>query len=43
LEQGTFPLNDVVTHVVPFTQAGEALAAWSTNPAEFTKIHVEIS
>jgi threonine dehydrogenase-like Zn-dependent dehydrogenase len=43
LEGGTFPVNDVVTHVVPFAQAGEAIAAWSANPTEFTKIHVEIS
>ena len=43
LEQGIFPVKDVVTHVVPFAQAGEALAAWSVSPAEFTKIHVEIS
>jgi 2-desacetyl-2-hydroxyethyl bacteriochlorophyllide A dehydrogenase len=43
LERGNFPVNDVVTHVVPFAQAGEAIAAWSENPAEFTKIHVEIS
>jgi 2-desacetyl-2-hydroxyethyl bacteriochlorophyllide A dehydrogenase len=43
LVQGTFPVNEVVTHVVPFAQAGEVLAAWSANPAEFTKIHVEIS
>lgn len=42
LEQGIFPVDDVVTHVVPFAKAGEALAAWSANPAEFTKIHVEI-
>jgi 2-desacetyl-2-hydroxyethyl bacteriochlorophyllide A dehydrogenase len=43
LERGSFPVNDVVTHVVPFVQAGEAIAAWSEKPAEFTKIHVEIS
>jgi hypothetical protein len=36
-------VNDVVTHVVPLSQAGEALAEWSANPAEFTKIHVEIT
>ncbi|HJQ79422.1 MAG TPA: zinc-binding alcohol dehydrogenase family protein [Lacipirellulaceae bacterium] len=42
LEQGTFPVSDVVTHVVPFHQAGEALAAWSATPAEFIKIHVEV-
>jgi L-galactonate 5-dehydrogenase len=43
LERGTFPVNEVVTHTVPLAQAGEAIAAWSANPAEFTKIHVEIS
>ena len=43
LERGTFPVDDVVTHVVPLSEAGEALAAWSANPAEFTKIHVEIA
>jgi threonine dehydrogenase-like Zn-dependent dehydrogenase len=42
LEQGIFPVDDVVTHVVPFAEAGLTLAAWSANPAEFTKIHVEI-
>jgi threonine dehydrogenase-like Zn-dependent dehydrogenase len=43
LERKTFPVDDVVTHVVPLSQAGEALAAWSASPAEFTKIHVELS
>jgi threonine dehydrogenase-like Zn-dependent dehydrogenase len=43
LERGTFPVNDVITHVVPFVQAGDAIAAWSDSPAQFTKIHVEIS
>jgi threonine dehydrogenase-like Zn-dependent dehydrogenase len=43
LERKTFPVDDVVTHVVPLAQAGEALAAWSENPADFTKIHVEIA
>jgi threonine dehydrogenase-like Zn-dependent dehydrogenase len=42
LERGTFPVDEVVTHVVPLAQAGEALAAWSASPADFTKIHVEI-
>jgi threonine dehydrogenase-like Zn-dependent dehydrogenase len=43
LERKTFPVDEVVSHVVPLSQAGEALAAWSANPAEFTKIHVEIN
>lgn len=42
LEQGTFPVDDVVTHVVPLADAGRALADWSANPAEFTKIHVSV-
>jgi 2-desacetyl-2-hydroxyethyl bacteriochlorophyllide A dehydrogenase len=43
LERGTFPVDEVVTHTVPLAQAGEAIAAWSENPADFTKIHVQIS
>jgi 2-desacetyl-2-hydroxyethyl bacteriochlorophyllide A dehydrogenase len=43
LERGTFPVDEVVTHVVPLEKAGEVLAAWSEHPAEFTKIHVEIA
>jgi 2-desacetyl-2-hydroxyethyl bacteriochlorophyllide A dehydrogenase len=43
LERGTFPVDEVVTHTVPLAQAGEAIAAWSDNPAAFTKIHVEIA
>jgi threonine dehydrogenase-like Zn-dependent dehydrogenase len=43
LERKAFPIDDVVTHVVPLQDAGNALAAWSGNPAGFTKIHVEIS
>jgi 2-desacetyl-2-hydroxyethyl bacteriochlorophyllide A dehydrogenase len=42
LERGNFPVDEVVTHVVPLERAGEMLAAWSENPAEFTKIHVEM-
>jgi threonine dehydrogenase-like Zn-dependent dehydrogenase len=42
LERGTFPVDEVVTHVVPLAKAGEALAAWSARPADFTKIHVKI-
>ncbi|HEX2475288.1 MAG TPA: zinc-binding alcohol dehydrogenase family protein [Lacipirellulaceae bacterium] len=42
LERGTFPVDEVVTHVVPLAEAGEVLAAWSASPADFTKIHVEI-
>jgi len=42
LERGTFPVDEVVTQVVPLAEAGPALAAWSDNPADVCKIHVEI-
>lgn len=43
LEKGTFPVEEVVTRVVPFAEAGEALAAWAANPSSVTKIHVELA
>ncbi len=43
LERGTFPVDEVVTQVVPLAEAGPALAAWSDNPADVCKIHVEIN
>jgi threonine dehydrogenase-like Zn-dependent dehydrogenase len=43
LEKGTLPVEEVVTRVVPFAEAGDALAAWSANPSSVTKIHVELA
>jgi 2-desacetyl-2-hydroxyethyl bacteriochlorophyllide A dehydrogenase len=43
LEKGTLPVEEVVTRVVPFAEAGDALAAWSENPSSVTKIHVELA
>jgi threonine dehydrogenase-like Zn-dependent dehydrogenase len=43
LEKGTFPVDEVVTRVVPFAEAGDALAAWAANPSGVTKIHVELA
>jgi threonine dehydrogenase-like Zn-dependent dehydrogenase len=43
LEKGTLPVDEVVTRVVPFAEAGDALAAWSANPSSVTKIHVELA
>ena len=40
LEAGRFPADDVVTKVVPFAEAGDALRAWDANPPAFTKILV---
>jgi threonine dehydrogenase-like Zn-dependent dehydrogenase len=42
LEQGAFPVQDVITRVVPLEQAGEALREWDRNAAAVTKILVEM-
>jgi 2-desacetyl-2-hydroxyethyl bacteriochlorophyllide A dehydrogenase len=41
LEAGRFPVDAVITHVVPFADAGAALAMWAKNPGAVTKIVVE--
>ena len=41
LEQGRFPVDDVITRTVPFANAGAALADWDANPAAVTKILVD--
>jgi len=43
LEKGTLPVDEVVTRVVPFAEAGDALAAWAANPSSVTKIQVELA
>lgn len=40
LEAGRFPVDKVITQQVGLADAGEALRAWSENPAGVTKIHV---
>ena len=42
IAEGNFPLNHMVTRVVPFAAAGAALAAWDANPAPVTKILVDM-
>lgn len=42
LISGRYPIDDTVTRTVPFAEAGQALADWSANPGEITKIHVEV-
>ena len=37
-----YTVDEVVNQVVPFAEAGRALAAWDANPAAITKIHVEL-
>jgi threonine dehydrogenase-like Zn-dependent dehydrogenase len=42
LEEGAFPVDEVITRVYPFADAGRALADWDANPPAFTKIMVEM-
>jgi 2-desacetyl-2-hydroxyethyl bacteriochlorophyllide A dehydrogenase len=43
LEAKRFPVEDAVTHIVPFTDAPKILDEWSREPERFTKIMVEVS
>jgi L-galactonate 5-dehydrogenase len=42
LEAGRFPVDAVITHVVPFAAAGAALDMWAKNPRTVTKIVVDL-
>lgn len=42
LENGNFPVNDVITTTVPFSVSGTILQSWSENPSAFTKIQVNV-
>jgi threonine dehydrogenase-like Zn-dependent dehydrogenase len=42
LEAGRFPVDDVISKVVPLDEAGEALRVWDADPAAFTKILVSL-
>jgi threonine dehydrogenase-like Zn-dependent dehydrogenase len=43
LEEGRFPVDDMISAVVPIEEAPEMLRQWSMNPAAFTKIMVQVS
>jgi threonine dehydrogenase-like Zn-dependent dehydrogenase len=43
LEERRFPVNDVISAVVPIEEAPEMLRQWSSNPSAFTKIMVQVS
>ena len=40
LRGGRFPVDSIVSTVVPLDQAGEALKAWSDDPGAFTKVQI---
>jgi len=42
LEEASFPVDEVVTRVYPFQEAGQALVDWEANPPAFTKILIEL-
>lgn len=42
LEAGKFPVEEVISRVVPLEEAGAALAEWAANPGPVTKIMVAI-
>jgi threonine dehydrogenase-like Zn-dependent dehydrogenase len=43
LEAKRFPVEAAVTHMVPFDETPAILKAWSREPAQFTKIMIEVS
>ena len=42
LESKRYPVAETITRVVPFAEAGAALAGWAADPSRVTKIHVEL-
>ena len=42
LAEGAFPKEALVSHVVPLEEAGRALERWNADPAQVTKIQVEV-
>ena len=43
LQERRFPVDDVISAVVPIEDAPEMLRQWSSNPAAFTKILIKVS
>jgi threonine dehydrogenase-like Zn-dependent dehydrogenase len=43
LEEGRFPVEDVISAVIPIEETPEMLKQWSENPTAFTKIMVQVS
>ncbi|MFL6354874.1 MAG: zinc-binding alcohol dehydrogenase family protein [Bryobacteraceae bacterium] len=42
LQQGAFPVQNAISKIVPFADAGAALEEWSANPTKFSKIVIRI-
>jgi hypothetical protein len=42
LEAGKFPVEEVISRVVPLSESGAALAAWAENGQGIVKIMVDL-
>ena len=42
LEERRFPVEDAVSRIVPLEETPAAIAAWSADPARFTKIMIQV-
>lgn len=42
MQQGKFPVEQIISKTTTLEQTGEALTAWAANPSAFTKILVEM-
>jgi threonine dehydrogenase-like Zn-dependent dehydrogenase len=42
LEEGRFPVEDAVSHMISIDEAPQVLKAWSENPAAFSKIMITV-
>jgi 2-desacetyl-2-hydroxyethyl bacteriochlorophyllide A dehydrogenase len=42
LEDRRFPVDDAVSEIVPLEETPDAIAAWSADPARFTKIMIQV-
>lgn len=42
LEDGNYPVEQTITHSVPFEEGAEAMEAWHADPAAVTKIQVRL-
>ena len=42
LGNADFPVDEAVTRIVPFAEAGDALRAWDADPGSVTRIHVKL-
>ena len=43
LEEHRFPVDDAVSRIVPLKETPDAIAAWSADPARFSKIMIQVS